>query len=104
MQTGYKSEDFDAYKLKRVCTYLGTVSDLMVTATCVCYGRRYLFGSCGRRFGRSFCLQHSPARHQADLTSFIGIPPRRQISPTERIRPIPPAIANVAWRPRVIVS
>ena len=104
MQAGYKSEDFDAYKLKRVCKDLGRLSDLMVAATFVCYGRRYLFGSCGRRFGRSFCLQHSSARHQADLTSFIVIPPRRQISPTEKIRPIPPAIANVAWSPTVIVS
>ena len=104
MQTGFKSEDFDAYKLKRVCTHLGGVSDLMVASTCVFYGRRYLFGSCGRWFGRSICFQHSFARHQADLTTFIVIPPRRQISPMERIRPIPPAIANVAWSLRVIVS
>jgi len=104
MQAGYKSEDFDAYNLKRVCTDLGRLSDLMVASTCVCYGRRYLFGFCGRRFGRSFCAQHSFAQNQADLTSLIGIPPRRQISPMERIRPIPPAIANVAWSPRVIVS
>ena len=104
MQTGYELEDFDEYKLKRVCTDLGRLSDLMVASTCVCYGRRYLFGSCGSRFGRSFCIQHSSAQNQADLTSFICIPPRRQISPMERTRPIPPAIANVAWSPRVIVS
>ena len=67
MQTGFKSEDFDAYKLKRVCTHLGRVSDLMVASTCVFYGRRYLFGSCGRWFGRSL------ARPSKSSVEFIAL-------------------------------